>query len=147
MFENCSKRFPYVAECKRKNVVPDKNHADYQARWPVSAAGQNKFGGWEDDGRARFVELRRKIGAAKQKERVQDLESAILKEIQDKYAKVQAEEDEEEGETNEERERMNELLADTKENVGEAVVLAEGEDSDVEDLEDNFKPAKKKKSE
>ncbi len=147
MFENCSKRFPYVAECKRKNVVPDKNHADYQARWSVSAAGQNKFGGWEDDGRARFVELRRKIGAAKQKDHVQDLESDILKEIQDKYSKVQAEEEEEEGETNEERERMNELLADTKENVGEAVVLAEGEDSDVEDLDDNFKPAKKKKSE
>ncbi len=97
--------------------------------------------------RARFVELRRKIAAAKQKEHVHDLESAILKEIQDKHSKVQAEEEEEEGETKEEREKMNELLADTKENVGEAVVLAEGEDSDVEDLEDNFKPAKKKKLE
>ena len=45
------------------------------------------------------------------------------------------------------REYVNGLLADTKEKVGEAVVLAEGEDSDVEDLEDNFKPAKKKKAE
>ena len=147
MFENCSKRYPYVAECKSKNVVPDKSHADYQARWSVSAAGQNKFGGWEEEGRARFVEMRRKIGAAKQKEHNQDLESAILKEIQEKHAKCQAEEDEEEGESSEERVRMNELLADTKEKLGEAIILEEGEDSDVDDLEDNFKPAKKKKAE
>ena len=146
MFENCSKRFPYVAKCKRDAVKPNHDDPDYQARWSVSAAGQNKFGGWEDEGRARFVELRRKIGAAKQKERISDLETAILKEIQDKHSKTQAEVEEEEGETTEEREYMNELLADSKETLGEAIVLGEGEDSDVEDLEDNFKPAKKKKS-
>ena len=105
-----------------------------------------QFGGWNDDGRARFVELRRVIGAAKQKEHVRDLENAILKEIQDKYSKVQAQADTEEGEeANEEREYINGLLADSKEIVGQEAVLEEDEASDVDDLEDNFKPAKKKK--
>ena len=69
-----------------------------------------------------------------------------MKEIQDKYSKVQAEAEEEEGEeANEEREKINELLADSKEIVGEEEDFEEGEASDVDDLEENFEPAKKKK--
>ena len=146
MFENCSKRYPYVAECKAAKVDVNKKHDDYQARWSIAAAGQNKLGGWEESGRLRFVELRRKIGVAKQKDHIGDLEEAILKEIQEKHSKSQAEEEEEEAPTSEEQQHKEEILADCKEIIGEEVVLAEGEDSDVEDLEDNFKPAKKKKS-
>ena len=61
MWENCSKRFPYVAKCKRDNVAYDQTNPNYQTRWSNSLAGQNKFGGWNDDGRARFVEIRRAI--------------------------------------------------------------------------------------
>ena len=39
------------------------------------------------------MELCRKIGAAKQKEHVRALEEAILKEIQEKHSKSQAEEE------------------------------------------------------
>ena len=70
MWENCSKHFPYVAKCKRDGVDSDPTNPNYQTHWSNSLAGQNKFGGWNDDGRARFVELRRVIGAAKQKEYV-----------------------------------------------------------------------------
>ena len=102
-------------------------------------SGQNKFGGWNDGGRARFVELRRVIKAAKRKEHVRELEEAILKEIQDEYSKVQAEAEEEEGrEANEECEKINELLADSKEIVGEEEDFEEGEASDVDDLEENL---------
>ena len=104
------------------------------------------MGGWDDAGRARFVELRQKIEAAKQKEHVHSLETTLLKEIQDKHSKVQVEGEEEEGQgPNEESEFINELLADSKEIVGEEVVLEDGEASDVEDLEDDFQLAKKKK--
>ena len=82
------------------------------------------------------------------KEHVPDLETTILKEIQDKYSKCKARVEEEEGDaTSEERDYINELLAYSKKNLGEAVVLEEGGDSGVEDLEDNFQSAKKKKAE
>ena len=88
------------------------------------------------------------IKAAKRKEHVRDLEEAILKEIQDKYSKVQAQAPEEEGEeANEERAKINELLADSKEIRGGEEDFEEGEASDVDDLEDNFELAKKKKKE
>ena len=108
MWENCSKRFPYVAKCKKNEVAYDPTNPNYQTRWSNSSAGQNKFGGWDNDGRAHFVELCRVIKAAKRKEHVRDLEEEILKEIQDKYSKVQAEAEEEEGEVaNQEREKIN----------------------------------------
>ena len=88
MFENCSKCYSYVAQCKQDSVNVDHTNPNYQPCWSVSAAGQNKFGGWDDDGRVRFVELRHKIGAAKQKEHILDLETAISKEIQDKHSKT-----------------------------------------------------------
>ena len=146
MWENCSKCFPYVAKCKRDNVAYDQTNPNYQTRWSNSLSGQNKFGGWNDGGRARFVELRRVIKAAKRKEHVRDLEEEILKEIQDKYSKVQAQAPKEEGEeANEDRAKINELLANSKEIRGEEEDLDEDEAGDVVDLDDNFEPAKKKK--
>ena len=124
----------------------DPTNQNYQTRWSNSLAGKNKFGGWNDDGRARFVELCRAIKAAKRKEHVRDLEETILKEIQDKYSKVQAQAPEEEGEeADEERAKINELLADSKEIRGEEEDLDEDEAGNVVDLDDNFEPAKKKK--
>ena len=76
MWENCSKRFPYVAKCKKNEVKYDPTNPNYQTRWSNSSAGQNKFGGWNDDGRARFVELCRAIKTAKRKEHVLDLEES-----------------------------------------------------------------------
>ena len=51
-------------------ILTQPTQIAYPTRWSNFLVGQNKFGGWNDDGRARFVELRRVIGAAKQKEHV-----------------------------------------------------------------------------
>ena len=48
-------------------------------------------------------------------------------------------------EANQEREKINELLADSKEIRGEEEDLDEDEAGNVVDLDDNFEPAKKKK--
>ena len=57
MFKNCSKHSPYVAKCTKNSVDVDFSNDNYQARWSVSSSGQNKLGGWNDDGRACFVEF------------------------------------------------------------------------------------------
>ena len=85
LYENCGQRFPYTAECAAKNQTADKSHPRYQSKWSDSRAGQCKWGGWNLEGRKRYIELRDKISKAKRKEHVAAVEAHVLSEIQAKY--------------------------------------------------------------
>ena len=85
LYENCGQRFPYTAECAAKGVSADKTHKRYQSRWSSARAGQCKFGGWNLEGRKRYIELRSKISKAKRKNHVEAVETFTLKELQAKH--------------------------------------------------------------
>jgi hypothetical protein len=80
-YENCDKRWPYCYDCKQNGQKPDKTHKEYQTRWCDDGAGQNKFGGWTNEGRKRFSTHVTKIAYNKQKEHVAALEDEILAKI------------------------------------------------------------------
>ena len=85
LYENCGQRFPYTAECIAKGAKPDMNHKRYQSRWSDSRAGQCKWGGWNLNGRKRYIELRSKISKAKRKDHVAAVEAHCLSELQAKH--------------------------------------------------------------
>ena len=87
LYENCGQRFPYTAECMAAGTKPDQNHVRYQSRWSNARAGQCKWGGWNLDGRVRYIELRDKISGIKRKhqERVARVEAQALADLQAKY--------------------------------------------------------------
>lgn len=82
LYMNCSRRFPYTAQCAKNNVEVDKFSPQYQTRWCSSKAGQREFGGWDEAGRVQYGKFRNKIVCAKRKERVDRVEKMALQRIQ-----------------------------------------------------------------
>jgi hypothetical protein len=78
-YENCERRWPYCATCKKNGVAVDETHDEYMTRWCDDSSGQKKFGGWTNDGRARFSQHFRSIAKNKAKSHVADLEKKILR--------------------------------------------------------------------
>lgn len=85
LYENMSKRLPYVAECMKHKRKPDVDHEDYQSKWSDPAAGQCKWGGWNAEGRKRFNQLQTAISRAKRQPQVAGLEKKFLGMLQTKY--------------------------------------------------------------
>ena len=88
VYENCENRFPYTAECKKDGKKVNEKDEKYQTRWCDDGAGLQKFGGWNNKGRKRYVKLVQAIWYTKQKATVKTLEQGILKEIMGEDAKA-----------------------------------------------------------
>jgi hypothetical protein len=134
--ENGEQRFKYCLECELKGEKADQHDEQYGTRWSSSSAGQNKFGGWTQKGRTRFIELCKKISKAKKKPHVKDLEESILRQIrEDANMKVDP--------TDKSVLGPMEFAEDTYGYVGvwegsDEETEGEGEESDIEDLDDSF---------
>ena len=142
--ENCDRRFRYSAECAVDGTKADKKSDDYRARWCDNAAGQKKFGGWTNAGRQRFAKHVMAIAKNRLKDHVPVVEKEMLDVIQgtpevdlvDGVVDSKAKENDYGGE------------------IGTASFLGmdftalaqEDGDSDVEELDDNYLPARKPKS-
>jgi hypothetical protein len=62
MFENCEVKWSYMLRCiKRKVAINDKSKKMDAYKFSDKKSGHNPFGGWKDEGRQRFQELRKKI--------------------------------------------------------------------------------------
>lgn len=92
LYENCAQRFVYAAECQKNGVEEDRNSDAWQSKWSDIKAGQNNFGGFHPDGRARYAKLQKHIAKAKKQPHVKALEKEILASIQ--YGEGMEEEEE-----------------------------------------------------
>jgi hypothetical protein len=86
-FENCGQRFPYAAECALAGVDEDKECDRYQSAYSDGNTGQNKWGGWFLEGRARFKDLLKAIMKEKRsrKAEIKELELKALEFYQTKF--------------------------------------------------------------
>ena len=91
-FENYSKRWPYVAECKKEKSAVNEMDPRNQVRWVEGTQGQQKFGGWSNEGRVRFLKITLNIAKSKRSGHVTGLENGILKEFFSKGKKSENEE-------------------------------------------------------
>ena len=143
--ENGEQRFRYCLECEtgEKKTKVDAYHPRYQTRWSSSNSGQNKCGGWSETGRARFTNLCKKISSAKKKPHVKALEIYTLRNVQaGKKIKSANAQDPTLG-------RM-EFAANTDGYVAgwegsDQETEGEGQDSELEDLDDTYLPPAKRK--
>ena len=140
-YENCDQRWPYCMECKRNQEKPDKKADRYQTRWCDDSAGQNRFGGWTNEGRARFVRHAKKIALAKKGNHIKVLEDSILAEI----SKEDPNEDMDESQQNESEFGGAKGKASFLNTDWENISLDDLE-SDDEDLDANYRKPKKKKT-
>ena len=87
LWENCGQRFPYAAKCAAKGEKENKKDKLYQSKYTDASCGQDKWGGWNAEGRKRFRELCRGITKSKNKraDAIKELETAALQHFQEKY--------------------------------------------------------------
>ena len=78
IYTNCWERWQYMAECKRKNVKYDRQNSKADTKFIDSNKGQARWGGWNDAGRAYFLETRIKVEEARAQENAQKLEQECL---------------------------------------------------------------------
>ncbi len=140
-YENCDQRWPYCMECKKNQEKPDKKAERYQTRWCDDSAGQNRFGGWTNEGRARFVRHAKKIALAKKRNHIKVLEDSILAEI----SKEDPNKDMDESQQNESEFGGAKGKASFLNTDWEKISLDDLE-SDDDDLDANYRKPKKKKS-
>ena len=76
--ENCLKRWRYLYKCGEDGTPPDKKNAENKAKYSDSCAGQNRFGGWSPAGRQRFIALKARIGNARKRSHVEEVEKVCL---------------------------------------------------------------------
>ena len=87
LFENCARRFPYVAQCKHDGKEVDKTNKEYESRYSDDTCGQDKFGGWNLEGRKRYNVIRKAISKNRKKRaaEIKTIERRTLKSLQHKY--------------------------------------------------------------
>ena len=140
MYENCGQRFPYTAECNRKGIKVDQNHKRYQSRWSDNRAGQCKWGGWNLNGRKRYIELRTKISKAKRKNHVAAVEAHCLSELQAKHSIGTSRTSKKKGKKAKDFEGNEESFASFGVESDEELEEEEEEvPSDFEELEDDYR--------
>jgi hypothetical protein len=63
LFENAEQKWLYMARCQTQRIKPNKKSIKMETKYSSSKKGHNKFGGWDQLGRNRFMELRGIIAA------------------------------------------------------------------------------------
>ena len=67
VFENCEEKWKYLVKCKRNGTKEDRSHDEYVSPFTDVRAGQQRWGGWNENGRKRHKELCKLIGDARKK--------------------------------------------------------------------------------
>ena len=86
IYENCGKRFPFLAGLDKFVQEVHSKHVDYQAKWSSSTKGQSKFGGWDEAAVTRFTTIKKLVDRNRKKDstHLREVESAALDRIQGK---------------------------------------------------------------
>jgi len=148
VYENCDKRFPYTAECKKKGVKPKENAPELATRWCAADAGLQKFGGWTNKGRKRFVNYAKMLHRIKKERAVIEMEEKFLRGLAGRQDLEDAEEASEISETAPEEGFGGELGKASFVTLCTDVWdedLEEGDEIQVDELDDTYMKPKKKK--
>jgi hypothetical protein len=61
LFENAETKWKYLMRCQARKDKPNKRCVHMDTKYSSARSGHNNFGGWNQEGRNRFEELRKKI--------------------------------------------------------------------------------------
>ena len=87
IYENCAQKWVAIFNWKEggnesKKKIPkkkdDKDSAQFQGKWSDSYCGQDKYGGWHDDGLRRFLDILALVKEGRLREKAPDLEKECL---------------------------------------------------------------------
>ena len=85
IYQNAYARWVYIGECKRDKKELDRKHARYQVDFIDCNKGQARWGGWNDEGRKYFQDMRKQIDEALSHENARKLEEECLARLRVKH--------------------------------------------------------------
>ena len=77
-FKNCYSKWKYIADCHKKNKAVDRNAKGFEVKFIESKKGQQKWGGWNDEGRKYNATIAAEINQARAQDHVKEMEKACL---------------------------------------------------------------------
>lgn len=85
IFMNCYFKWIYLADCKKKGIKENRSSPDFATPWTDVKAGQQKWGGWNDGGRALFKEICKKVDDGRKQDSGKEAEKACLVRLRTKH--------------------------------------------------------------
>ena len=81
LYENCFRKWDYMVEKTQKNEKMDKVFLVHMCVHTTCTAGQNMWGGWTEEGRVRFQEIKKKVIDARARDHVEKMEQECLQRL------------------------------------------------------------------
>ena len=81
IFKNCLDKWKYIADCHKKNTKVDRKNNKFKVDFIESKKGQQKWGGWNEEGRKYHADIAVEINQARAQEHVKEMEKACLQRL------------------------------------------------------------------